>query len=159
VPAAASNGPARQGRWLALHPGSGSESKNWPEGSWRELVDLLLRRTDLRLLIVGGEAEGGRLQRLANLAPAPRGEVLMNAPLVQLARTLGGCAAFAGHDSGITHLAAAVGLPGLVLWGASREEVWRPPSPAMRILRHPGGLSGLPVDTVLKELLSVTSAA
>src|SRR5687767_12866783 len=44
---------------LALHPGSGSEKKNWPEASWRGLLEKLARS---RLLLVGGEAEEGRLE-------------------------------------------------------------------------------------------------
>lgn len=46
---------------LALHPGSGSECKNWPELKWRELTAQLIEETDLHLLLVGGEAEAGRL--------------------------------------------------------------------------------------------------
>ena len=45
---------------LALHPGSGSESKNWPEQNWRELVAHLLDHSPLNLLLIGGEAEGDR---------------------------------------------------------------------------------------------------
>lgn len=152
--ATSSNGHASPGRWLALHPGSGSESKNWPEGKWQELIALLVRDTEWNLLLVGGEAEGGRLQRLAGLMPAQRGQVLQSVPLVQLARSLRHCAAYIGHDSGITHLAAAVGLPGVVLWGGTREEIWRPPSPAMRILRHAQSLNELPVELVFAELKS-----
>jgi len=62
------------------------------------------------------------------------------------------CNAFVGHDSGISHLAAAVGLRGLILWGDRMEEVWRPPSQKMVILKHPKGLQHLPVDQVLEQL-------
>ena len=60
------------------------------------------------------------------------------------------CAAFIGHDSGVTHLAAALDLPGLVLWGPSNEAVWRPMSDQMRLLRDDRGLDALPVETVLR---------
>src|SRR5206468_10326046 len=40
---------------LALHPGSGSEQKNWPEANWAELVDFLIHSTQFELLLVGGE--------------------------------------------------------------------------------------------------------
>src|SRR5690349_21788401 len=55
---------------LALHPGSGSEKKNWPEPNWAELIRVLLEDSRRDLLLVGGEAEEGRLERLAKTAPS-----------------------------------------------------------------------------------------
>ena len=80
-------------------------------------------------------------------------------PLTELAALLGQCALFVGHDSGISHLAAAVGLPGLILWGETAEEIWRPPSEKMTVLRHPGGLAKLPLSQVMKELAKIGEAA
>src|SRR5207245_11414227 len=97
------------GKVLALHPGSGDERKNWPEANWADLLHYLIQATDLKLLVIGGEAEGERLQRLAAALPPVRTRVAQSLPLIDLARLLQGCAAFIGHDSGISHLAAAVG--------------------------------------------------
>jgi ADP-heptose:LPS heptosyltransferase len=58
------------GNWLALHPGSGSERKNWPERNWAELLKHLTKSTDFGFLLVGGEAEGERLDRLAAVPAA-----------------------------------------------------------------------------------------
>ena len=146
---------------IALHPGSGSESKNWLESNWSQLLRALVQETTAPLLLIGGEAEGERLQRLARDLPPDRFTLAQNLPLVELAQRLAGCRAFLGHDSGITHLAAAVGLPGLVLWGPSNEVVWRPRSERMKILRGSPGLASLPVEQVLagvKELLAEVSA-
>ena len=144
---------------LALHPGSGSERKNWAEVRWAELLRYLAEATDLDLLIVGGEAERGRLQRLAAVVPPARSQVAQSLPLLALARRLAGCRAFIGHDSGISHLAAAVGLPCLVLWGDTAEDIWRPPSEKVVVLRQPGGLTRLTVAEVGEQLqkLWVTS--
>jgi ADP-heptose:LPS heptosyltransferase len=147
---------------LAVHPGSGSERKNWPESRWAELLKHLAGRADLELLLVGGEAEGDRLQRLARLWPADRLTLAQSLPLTELARRLAGCAAFAGHDSGITHLAAALGLAGVALWGDSSEAVWRPRGNRLRRLRHEHGLAALPVGEVadaLDDLLAVAEGA
>ena len=126
-----------------MHPGSGSERKNWPEANWAELAESIQRGTSLNLLLVGGEAEGGRLERLAAKLPPERVEIARSLPLVELAQRLRDCAGFVGHDSGITHLAAALGLRGLVLWGETAEEVWRPAGDNLVILRHPDGLGAL----------------
>lgn len=137
---------------LALHPGSGSESKNWPEPKWAELLEDLMSATEFDLLLVGGEAEGERLQRLAAGLPLTRARVAQSLALADLAHLLVGCRAFVGHDSGISHLAAALGLPGLVLWGDTDEAVWRPPSEKMIVLRCPAGLARLPVGEVAEQL-------
>lgn len=140
------------GRWLGVHPGSGSENKNWPESKWRELLQYLMRATTLNILLVGGEAERERLERLAATVPATRLKLMQSAPLPELARWLASCVAFVGHDSGITHLAAAVGLRSLILWGESVETVWRPRGSEMTILRDTHGLRNLSVAVVINHL-------
>jgi len=133
---------------LALHPGSGSERKNWPEAKWAELLKLLAGQSACDLLLIGGEAEGDRCARLASTLPAGRAHIAQNPPLIELARRMQACSAFIGHDSGITHLAAALDLPGLVLWGETDLTTWRPQSARLKILRDPAGLEALPVATV-----------
>jgi len=142
---------------LALHPGSGSERKNWPEARWAELLQRLLQTTQFDLLLTGGEAEGERLQRLAAALPPTRTRVAQSLPLPELARKLQLCLAFIGHDSGISHLSAAVGLPGVVLWGDTAEEVWRPPHKNVVILRNRGELKALSVERVMQELAQLLS--
>lgn len=146
----------REGRWLAMHPGSGSETKNWPEENWAALICFLLEHTGLNLLLVGGEAEGNRLLKLAPNGLNPRVEIAQNLPLTGLAARLQGCEAFVGHDSGITHLAAALGLKTLALWGHTNPEVWRPAGNRAEILRHPEGLAGLAVGAVAERVLRLT---
>jgi ADP-heptose:LPS heptosyltransferase len=92
------------------------------------------------------------LERLAASLPLERVMVARSRPLPELARSLSGCVAFVGHDSGITHMAAALGLPGLVLWGPSHAAVWRPLSPVMEILRTPGGIEAVSVADVFARL-------
>jgi len=137
---------------LALHPGSGSERKNWPEANWAELLARLAESTDLRLLLVGGEAEGERLQHLAAALRPSRRQVLQSRPLPELAARLQTCLGFVGHDSGISHLAAALGLPTLVLWADTVEEVWRPQGDRVVIVKEITGLQSLSVERVFGEL-------
>jgi len=137
---------------LALHPGSGSEGKNWPEENWMRLIQHLQTATRFSFLLVGGEAEVGRLRRLSAVFPPDRLELAQCLPLAELARRLRSCLGFIGHDSGISHLAAALGVPALVLWGETNETVWRPRGERVTVLRSPEGLQGLPVERVLDQL-------
>ena len=140
------------GNWLALHPGSGSESKNWPEARWATLIHHLVGETDLRLLLVGGEAEGDRLHRLSSTIEPARFQLAQHLPLWELAQRLTKCVGFVGHDSGISHLAAAVGLTSLILWGATNEVIWRPRNAKATILGSPQGLWHLSVPKVMERI-------
>jgi len=140
---------------LAIHPGSGSELKNWPEENWAKMLELLVAKSNWKFLLIGGEAEGERCVRLSKNIAADRVEIAQNLPLVELAHRMKSCVGFIGHDSGITHIAAALDLPGLVLWGPSNAQIWRPQSDNFKLLRHPQGLARLPVETVLREVLKL----
>jgi heptosyltransferase-2 len=137
---------------LALHPGSGSEKKNWPETKWAGLIQQIIATTRWNLLLVGGEAEGERLRRLAAVLPPARCSIAQGLPLAELAQRIQSCAAFVGHDSGITHLAAAVGLPCVVLWADTLEEVWRPQGEPLVILKEITGVQAISVEKVMNEL-------
>ena len=148
-----SHQPSTLNHQLALHPGSGSERKNWPEENWVELIARLINETPLNLLLVGGEAEGERLQRLAAALPPTRCVVAKNLPLVELARRMKSCRGFVGHDSGITHLAAALGLATTVLWAHTVEEIWRPQGTHVTVLRAAEGIGGISVRRVFEQLM------
>ena len=143
-------GLGKRESWLALHPGSGSEGKNWPEQNWRKLVVHLLDHSRLNLLLVGGEAEGAQLQRLAKDLLAERVKVAQHVPLHELALRLAKCSGYVGHDSGVTHLASALGLPTLVLWGKSDEKIWRPLGEKVRVLNQHSDLAELTLETVVE---------
>jgi len=144
---------------LAFHPGSGSEKKNWPEAKWARLIQQVMAATNWDLLLVGGEAEGERLQRLAALLPSARCATAQGLPLVELAQRIQPCAAFVGHDSGITHLAAAVGLPCVVLWADTLEEVWRPQGERLVVLKEITGVQAISVEKVMNELCKLVGGS
>ena len=108
-----------------------------------------MAETSLDFLLVGGEAEGELLDQLARLVPTGRLTMAQNLPLTELAAQLQECWTYIGHDSGISHLAAAVGLQGLVLWGETKQVVWRPQSERMRLLQCAAGLNALSVEDVM----------
>ena len=145
---------------IALHPGSGSPRKNWPLENWRALgAWLLARPSPPRLLLIGGEADHAQLDALI---AAWRGAPVLLArdlPLPHLAALLARCRLFLGHDSGISHLAAAAGAPSLLLFGPTDPAVWAPVNPHVSILPAPGGdLAALPVAAVQAELARLLGA-
>jgi len=144
--------PEPGNEWIALHPGSGSERKNWPVEQWTDLLQELALKPGRKLLLVGGEADQERLERLAACLPSDRFKTAFRLPLPELARHLVACSLFIGHDSGISHLAAALGRNTIVLWGDTNEVIWRPQGPRVRLIRSPNGLANLKVKEVLREV-------
>jgi ADP-heptose:LPS heptosyltransferase len=144
---------------LVIHPGSGSERKNWPETRWAELLRTLIEHTRFSLLLVGGEAEGERLERLAASLPNDRLATARSRPLTELANLMFGGIGFLGHDSGITHLAAALGLPCVVLWADTNPAVWQPRGPHVSLLRDTAGLAEVTVDRVTAAIALLSRRA
>jgi ADP-heptose:LPS heptosyltransferase len=156
-PALLARGTARlhslgiKGHPITIHPGSGSPAKNWPLDRYIDLIKTLRTRGH-EILLVLGEADAPLRPALdAALPDIPR---LDSLPLTDLAPSLAACALHIGNDSGITHLAAAVGIPVVALFGPTDPATW---SPRGRIpptlLRPPSGdLSDLPVSEVLAAL-------
>ena len=139
---------------IALHPGSGSETKNWPLPHWLAVAESLLAAdADRHLLLIAGEAETERVAQLCAIFPHDRVQCAQNLSLVELAARLQNCALFLGHDSGISHLAAAVGTPSLLLFGPTDPAIWAPANRNVEVLRAQAGILGrLGVETVLAAL-------
>jgi heptosyltransferase-2 len=135
------------GRMIALHPGSGSETKNWPIENWIKLGGVLLANSPLK--IIAGEADTARTQQLKLAWEGKPVRFAENLPLPHLAALLEG-SVFVGHDSGISHIAAAVGARCLLLFGPTDPAIWVPANANVTVLRAPEGRWDLlKVETVL----------
>jgi heptosyltransferase III len=122
---------ARQGwdgtaRITALHPGAGSAAKRWPVEKFRDLARRALESGDGAALVISGPAEPGLGAAVVAGLPPDRVWRAECLPLRLLAAVLSKCALFVGNDSGIAHLAAALGVRSVVLFGPTRPAHWAP---------------------------------
>lgn len=142
---------------LALHPGSGSPGKNWPI---RRYLDLASRRLRFgKVAFVLGEADAAIAAEVRAFCAERECPLLDHLPLTELASRLAAVGSFAGNDSGITHLAAALELPTLALFGPTDPEIWAPRGSRVRVLRSPDGrMDGLPLETVAQEVDALISS-
>jgi len=114
---------------VVIHPGSGSPRKNWPIENFIEAAQVLVARGRRVTWCVGpAEAERGILPDLS-------GELLQCASLVDLALRLASARQYIGNDSGITHLAAALGVPTVAIFGPTDPGVWAPRGENVRVAR------------------------
>jgi heptosyltransferase III len=122
--------PALRDR-IVIHPFSGSKRKNWPLSLYREIG----LKLPVAVEWIAGPEEA--------LPEAVRFE-----SLDRLADSISGARLYIGNDSGITHLAAAIGLPVLALFGPTNPAQWAPRGENITVLRC-DPIDELPVERVL----------
>lgn len=140
---------------IALHPGSGGTHKLWPVAGWQHVM-AWAKRQGMSCIVISGPAEQERVNRLLQYANVPSWPCVRQMPLHHLAAIMVRCQVVVGHDSGVTHLAAAVGATTMALFGPTDPWVWGPRSPRACVLQpqHPGPLTlhNLAPDTVIQTL-------
>ena len=110
--------PKKKGRRVAMHPGSGSPDKNWPLAGFLELAELF-HSAGVEIIWRIGPADSGIM--------LPTGYDVDRQPtLIPFLRAVQSCELFVGNDSGVSHCAAAVGCPTVVIFRLSDPKVWRP---------------------------------
>ncbi len=99
---------------IHLSPSASGWFKEWPLPNWIELARLLLKEQPQTQLIATGSTnprEQSRLNELASAINSPRLKIFTGTSVAQLAALLNRCLAHIGADSGVLHLAAALGIP------------------------------------------------
>ena len=123
--------PAPGGDFAVIHPFSGSLRKNWPLERYRELA----RRLEMPVRWCAGPEE-------------PLENAVRMDNLYALACWLATAHLYIGNDSGITHLAAAVGIPVVAIFGPTDPAVWSPRGARVRMVS--GNLDDISVDQVFE---------
>jgi heptosyltransferase-3 len=132
---------------VAIHPGSGSKEKNWPLENWIMLFSREGSSSGAKgkggcrcpsLVIVSGEADKAQTEQLECEWKDRDVRFAKNLALPQLAAVLER-SIFMGHDSGISHLAAAAGADCMLLFGATNPDVWAPRNRNVQVLRAESG--------------------
>jgi heptosyltransferase-2 len=128
-----------EGPFAAIHPGSGGERKLWDVEKFAELARWLAVDQGYRLLVVQGEADVRVVPALMALLGSLPVRAVQGLTLVQLASVLNRCGVFVGNDSGITHMAAAVGVPTVAMFGPASFPIWEPRGDRVRVVQFGEG--------------------
>jgi heptosyltransferase-3 len=118
-----------------FHPGSGSTGKNYPPRFWLDFVKNLCDITCFAFILLLGPAEEETVSTYRRNLREERGEILLCPEEEELHSVLSQACLYAGHDSGITHLAAMLGTPTLALFRNTSVAQWRPLGPRVRIIQ------------------------
>ena len=127
---------------VAVHPGSGSEEKNWPTDYFITCLKNISRLSHCRIMLLEGPAEQRRCRELANACREMDLCIVREPELVLIPALLKYCRVYIGNDSGITHIAAATGIPTIALFGPTDPDVWGPRGQEVYIIRERADMQG-----------------
>lgn len=113
------------GKPIFLHPGSGGLRKIWPLRNWWALLKYLSESYPNPLFLILGPVDEG-LRSFARAAEALGVTTLEGLSLPLLTAWLAQGRLYVGNDSGVSHLAAASGIPTIAIFGATDPRVWAP---------------------------------
>jgi heptosyltransferase-3 len=131
----AENGVMPTTKAIIMHPGSGGAHKCWHLDNFLAVARMLEKEgTDSVFLFGPAEAERFSEPAIAQIRTA--GKLLTNLSLAEVLGVLGCSRGYIGNDSGITHLAAAVGIRTVVVFGPTDPAIYGPLGPAVTILRN-----------------------
>lgn len=150
---------------IVLHPGASSEARRWPIPKWIALAKEL-RDAGHRVVFTGRSSEFRRCRIIARNAGLPIDSVLAgHTTLDELTALVAGARAVVCGDTGMAHVATAVGTPSVVLFGPVSPTQWGPPASRARhrvlwrgragdphAVRVDPGLASITVEEVRREL-------
>jgi ADP-heptose:LPS heptosyltransferase len=152
VPRLTASPPTRATNRLAVHPGSGSRNKNWPISHWAALLAEIMPTFD-EVLLISGEADTEIAEAIRPLIPMTKLRLCANRSLWDLVTELSQATLFIGHDSGVTHVAAATGVATVALFGPTDPTIWAPNGDHVVVIKSPDRtMPGLSVERVLETI-------
>lgn len=141
--------PGTQSPCLVLHPFASAAAKAWPAERFVAAAHALARGREV-VVLAGPDDDARAFAEFTVLAAAPLSEVK---------RVLRRAALFIGNDSGPAHMAAAFGVPVVVLFGSSDPVVWAPWRTRSHSIVAPDGLAGVGVESVLAAAAELEAEA
>ncbi|MFN7972461.1 MAG: glycosyltransferase family 9 protein [Acidobacteriota bacterium] len=133
--------------------GAGKPANRWPVASWARLVEGLEATGRSIALVGGGTLEQRTAAEIRAATKAPFVDLVGRTTIAEVAALLSRARLHVGLDSGITHLACALGKPVVAIYGAADERRTGPWGPRARIVRRrpscsPCGRRQCPLGTI-----------
>lgn len=126
----------KTGYW-ALHPGAGKKQNLWPAEGFARMA-LRAHAAGHQVLILHGPADAEALQEMTAALPDPLPQGMAVAPACSIgtgAALLQQADRFLCNDTGVMHMAGALPVPTVALFGPTDPELWKPPVPEVIALK------------------------
>jgi ADP-heptose:LPS heptosyltransferase len=154
---------------IGLHVGAKDPARRWPATHFAALGKQLRERTGARFVLTGGAAERPAVTVVRRQIGAPLTDLCARTSLGEFAAALAELDLLVTNDTGASHLAAALGVPSVVIFGPTRPARFAPLNGVLHrvvdALEHAPGhsdpeqaLRALPVEPVLRAALDQLAA-
>lgn len=108
---------------IAVHPGAKWDTKRWDQKKFAEVCRAVIDRLGAKVLLLGEEREKGIVLKIKSGLPAGRIFEAVGLPLGKLAASVAGCDCLISNDSGPMHLASALGVPVVAIFGPTHPKL------------------------------------
>jgi ADP-heptose:LPS heptosyltransferase len=144
---AACAAPNDFGNYVVIHPYASLPEKTWPAQRFVEVARELRQHMGYEPVFLAGPADD----------PAPFADfrVWRNAPLADVKSLMSGASLFVGNDSGPAHVAAAFGVPVVVLFGPSNPVTWAPWKTDARVMTSREDIARIQTAEVIEAAQSL----
>lgn len=130
--------------YAVIHPVAAEPGKAWPADRFAEVASHLQQSFDLQPVFIGGPGD--------DLSAFRGWRTVVGAPLSEIKSLIAGAALFVGNDSGPAHMAAAFGIPVVVVFGTSDPVVWAPWRTQAEVLTGRDSIRSVEVRQVIEAL-------
>lgn len=131
-------GIAEDRRFLVLNPGAAyGSAKRWHEDRFASAADTLAQNLGLEVVLIGSQSERGVAEQIASRIRSKCAVLSGKTSLETLIGVLAESSLMLTNDSGPMHIAAALGVPTVAVFGSTDERVTGPCGPRTRIVKKP----------------------
>lgn len=147
------NEPIQSGEYVCVHPGASVPERRWATEHFAQVARVLAGE-GLRIVLTGTEGERALTRAIAQDLPSPALDLAGQTDLGTLAALVSGARLLVCNDTGISHVAAGLKVPSVVLSTGENPERWSPPDTKRhRVVRFDEGLRPDEVIALAQGLL------
>jgi ADP-heptose:LPS heptosyltransferase len=145
-------GPSpRRTPYAVIHPVAATPEKTWPAAGFQHVAEHLRRLHQLEPVFIAAKDQ--------DLSAFAGWEIISGAPLEDVKTLISGASLFVGNDSGPAHIAAAFGVPPVVIFGPSDPVIWGPWDTRGEVIKASGAIAAVEVAQVTAAIDHLRVAA
>lgn len=143
--------PTPRAPYAVIHPVAATAEKTWAAPKFLQVAKHLRSQHQLDPVFIAAKDQ--------DLSTFASHEIVCGAPLEDVKTLISGASLFVGNDSGPAHIAAAFGVPPVVIFGPSDPVIWGPWNTAGEVVKAGGPIDAVTVDQVTSAVDRMRVAA
>jgi hypothetical protein len=146
------------GRYICVHPGAGKRAKCWPTRCFAQVADQLARDSGCTVVLTGSGEEMDLTAAVARQMNLPARDAAAPISIGAMASLMQGARLLISNDTGVSHIAAGLGLPSVVVFTQADPARWAPLDGRLhRWVRDPDGTRVDIVASLARTVLNDTA--